>query len=89
MSVPLESEDLPQLPEQELLASPDSLRAFGEAFLRGEIDAARYSELTLAELSTRASTDPTVELADPALPSSPVMRLVEPVIRPGDTAPRF
>lgn len=89
MSVPLESEDLPLLPEQELLASPDSLRAFGEAFLRGEIDADRYSELTMAELSTRAVADPSVELADPSLPSSAVMRLVEPVIRPGETAPRF
>lgn len=81
MSIPDPVSADPLLPEQHLLRDSDRLQDYAGAFLRGEITAAQYSEMTLAEISRRAPLDPMEPLAEPA-PEPPVVVHEEPPVAP-------
>jgi hypothetical protein len=54
-----------ELPEQHLLRDGDRMQDYAGAFLRGDITAQQYSELTLAEINRRAPIDPLLPLGEP------------------------
>ena len=83
MSIPDRlSADL-ELPEQRLLRDGDRMQDYAGAFLRGDITAQQYSELTLAEINRRAPLDPLLPLGQPLSPH--LVEVVEPISSESET----
>lgn len=61
----------PDLPEQRLLRDPNRLDDIVGAFLRGEITAVEYSEMTLAEINERAASEQVIAPDPPAAAPHP------------------
>lgn len=61
------------LPEQDLLRDPDRFRDIVGAFLRGEITADEYSEMTMAEIGRRDSAGLVEDVAPAPAPGAPVL----------------
>lgn len=65
MSIPDRVSLDPELPEQHLLRGGDRLQDYASAFLRGDITAVQYSEMTMAEINRRAPIHPLLRWGDP------------------------